>query len=419
MQAIKTLFKLTWLTLIVALVLFLGSQRAEAESVLYGAAHSPTGESVLYRIEPSTGVATKVGPIIDDLGNAFNGCSGMDFDSSWTLYATCERAGDGTHVLITIEVDTGIGKEVGPTEIDLIGTELQIGTDISFRSDGTLFAYVLGVRDYLGTVDLTSGLVSEVGKVNVFEFGNGLAFSRDNLFHAGSWSLFFPGSILRTLKQEPNDQMDIDIITAINLILPTQSPFFLNALEVEPRTGIMFASLNYGGSKSFLAIVNATNGQVTVIGQTQDYMDAIAFVPVITEAGPSVPLGPPYLKCNKVARGRYIRRHEEVEVFLENSSVAIKVRVLKPESLCTVLYDDGDVLTESTTNLACYRVKDVVRHRKNGHRLRFEWRHVEVTNEFGDHQTLSVVAHQTLCVPTEVTDDKVKIKTWDHKKSNY
>ncbi len=412
MQATKTLFNLRWLTLIVALAFCLGIQNAGAESVFYGAAHSAnTEDSVLYRIDPSTGEATEVGPI------GFQGCSGMDFDPSWTLYATCKRADDGTHVLVTIDRESGSGTEVGPTGIQLLGRELILGTDISFRSDGTLFAYIIGIPDYLGTIDPFSGLVSEIGKVFFLELGNGLAFSLDDkLFHVGSKSLIFAGGKLRTLAQEPNVEGNIESVPVANLKFPSQTPALINALEFEPRTGILFASLNYGGSESFLAIVNAKNGKVTVIGQTQDNLDAIAFVPVITEAASTpTPTAAPYLKCNKVSRGRHLKRHEEVEVMLENGTESVKVRVLKPESLCTVLHDDGGVFTESTTSLTCYRVKDVARHRKSGHHLSFEWHHVYIDNEFGE-QTLSVKKHQTLCVPSEIKDDKVKIKTLYHKK---
>ncbi len=397
MQTIKTLFNLRWLTLIVALTLFLGIEKSAAESVLYGAAHTTTGESVLYRIDPSTGEATEVGPI------GFQGCSGMDFNPSWALYATCTRA-DGTHVLVTIDQESGSGTEVGPTGIQLLGPELILGTDISFRSDGTLFAYIIGIPDYLGTIDLPSGLASPIGNLHFLEWGNGLAFSPDDkLFHAGSISLAFAGGKLRILAQEPNVAGNIESEPVANLKFPSQTPALINALEFEPRTGILFASVNYGGSESFLAIVNTQNGHVTVMGQTQDSLDAMAFVPVpeVTDVPNTSLGGAPYLKCNKISKASYLK----IEVMLETSSESKMVRVMKPESLCTVLYyDEGGVLTESTTTLTCYKVEDVPRQRKSGHR------HVDVTNEF-EEQTFSVGALKTLCVPTEVTGDRVHIET--------
>ena len=422
MQATKTLFNLRWLTLIVALAFFLNVDKASAQPVLYGAAHSGTGESFLYQVDPATGEATEVGPI------GFQGCSGMDFDASGTLYATCKSA-QGNLVLITIDQDTGAGQLVGDSGIALRGDALEIGSDISFRnSDGVLFGYFLDFDfgDFLGTIDPSTGDVSEVAAGSLVEFGNGLAFSpTDVLLQSGSLirrRLIY--AKLHTLDQVADANGFLGISSSKNLTFSSTPEGTsltiprINASDFEPRTGILFASVNDGKTESYLAIVNAKSGQVTLLGKTQDSLDAIAFVPVNTEATSTTPTGAPYLKCNKVARGRYIKKHEEVEVMLENSSGSVKVRVLKPKSLCTVLYDDGEVLTESSTSLTCYRVKDVARHRKSGHRLRFEWRHVDVTNEFGD-QTLTVVAPQTLCVPTEVTDDRVKIKTWDHKKHHH
>lgn len=425
MRATKTLFNLKWLTLIVALAFFLGIEETRAESVLYGVAHTTTRESVLYQVDPATGEATKVGPI------GFQGCNGMDFDASGTLYATCKsQSVDGNLVLVIINLETGAGQLVGDSGITMRDDALRIGSDISFRnSDGVLFGYFLDSEfgDFLGTIDLSTGDVVDVAWGSLVEFGNGLAFSpTDALLQSGSL-IRRPGRLiyakLHTLDQVADADGFLGISSSKNLRFsstPEDTNLTIpriNAMDFEPRTGILFASVNDGGTESYLAIVSAKNGKVTLLGKTQDSLDAIAFFPVNTEAA-STTNGPLYLKCNKVARGRYIRKHEEVEVILKNSSESIKVRVLKPVSLCTVLNDDGDVLTESTTSLTCYRVKDVARYRKSGHRLRFEWRHVDVTNEFGD-QTLSVVAPQTLCVPTEVTDDRVKIKTWDHKKRHH
>ena len=59
-----------------------------------------------------------------------------------------------------------------------------------------------------------------------------------------------------------------------------------------------------------------------------------------------------------------------------------------------------------------------MRHRRNGHRLSFEWRHVYIDNEFGE-QVMSVNQNQILCVPSEKKDEKVKIKTNDYKRHQH
>ena len=422
MRAIRTLFKLTWLTLLVALSFFLNAEKATAQSVLFGAAHTPTGESVLYKLDPATGDATEVGSI------GFHGCNGMDFDASWTLFATCKSA-EGNLVLITIDQETGIGQLVGDSGIAMRADALEIGSDISFRPlDGALYGYFLDLDfgDFLGTIDPTTGDVTEVAAGSLVEFGNGMSFSpAGDLLQSGSKfhpTIGFLGAKLHTLEQVADVDGFLSITSSKgSKFSPTPEDTTLeiprlNAMDYEPRTGILFASVNDGGAESYLAIVNPKNGTVTLIGKTQDSLDAIAFVPVITEAAPTTPTGDvPYLKCNKVARGRYIRKYEEVEVMMENNSGSVKVRVSRPESLCTVMYDDGSMLVESTITLACYHTKNVARYRRNKHQRSFEWRHVYIDNEFGE-QNLSVINQQTLCVPSEIKDEKVKIKTHYHRR---
>ena len=181
--------KLAGITLIVALALSLGvgAKAAEAQT-LFGLAHSGSdGWSRLHRINPATGRSDPIGR-----GTGFQRCSGMDFDASGTLFATCER-GDDTHVLITIDSSTGEGKgeEVGPTGV---GTGpwaiFKTMSDISFRNlDGAMFAYLKTVDDslyfpYLATIN-DDGSAAAIALIASFGFGNAIAFSpQDELFHA-------------------------------------------------------------------------------------------------------------------------------------------------------------------------------------------------------------------------------------------
>jgi len=68
-----------------------------------------------------------------------------------------------------------------------------------------------------------------------------------------------------------------------------------NAMDFEPGSGILFASIVNGGGiaplgprENFLGTVNTTTGDVAVIGETVECMDAIAFVP----PEPEPPSGP-------------------------------------------------------------------------------------------------------------------------------
>ena len=86
------------------------------ELLIYGASHiGREGDSVLHRLDPLTGAATQIGT-----GIGFQRVSAMDFDpTTGTLYATGEReAGDvDVNVLLTIDLRTGVGTEIGPTGV--------------------------------------------------------------------------------------------------------------------------------------------------------------------------------------------------------------------------------------------------------------------------------------------------------------
>ena len=418
MEAIKPLFNLRWLTVIVALAFCLGIEEARAESVLYGVAHiGKTGPtSTFYTIDRVTGMATPVGPITVNLeGTPTNvlKVSGMDADPSGRLYATGEV--DGIHVLITIDPTTGEGTMVGPTGIGSRDIPyLKTATDISFSFGGTMYANFarppLGASkpraEFLGTINPLTGTATVLGET-VVQQGAAIAFSEDDtLYKAGNSDLY-------TLDLSTGNGTSVAQLVFVSLQggLPR-----LNAMDVEPETGTLFASLNNkprsGEPENYLTTVDVTTGEVTLIGQTVPGLDALAFVPVVTA---TANLGLPYMKCKKVARGRYIRKHEKVEVMLNDGTESIKVRVMNPVSLCTPVGYNGEELADSASSMTCYRVKDVMRHRRSRHHRNFEWHHVYIENEYGE-QTLSMSQPETLCVPTEITDDKVKIKTYYHKK---
>ena len=256
--------------------------------VLYGAVtDGPDDPSTLYTIDPETGEATEIGPI------GFERVSGMDFDATTgTLFATGERAdGSDIHVLITIDPATGSGTEVGPTGVEFL-TDVTPGrkdtaTDLSFRnSDGALFAYTFD-NDGLATVDLDSGAMTEISASVSDIAGNGagyaLAFSpSDTLFMSNQLGLFI-------LDPEPGNP---PVIAAIPLSIPPGPGAFgrLNAMDFEPNSGILFGSILSGSrddQDNVLATVDTASGAgvVTVIGDTVDALDALAWVQVTDADG--------------------------------------------------------------------------------------------------------------------------------------
>jgi hypothetical protein len=256
---------------------------AQPDAVLYGAAHSgPDGPSTLYTIDPSMGAATLIGEV------GFERISGMDFDASGSLFATGERSdGSNTHVLLTIDPDTGEGTEVGPTGVEGLGFRTVAG--LSFRNcDGALYAY-LEAGDGLGTINPSTGGATALGPTNVSGWGNGIAFSSDDtLYHANQ-------EALHTLNQSTGDAT----VVAPMDFPPAAADFpRINAMDLQPGTGTLFASLNNGEGwvpehENFLATVDTGTGVVTMIGSTVDGLDAIAFAPPPPPTPTPTPTPPP------------------------------------------------------------------------------------------------------------------------------
>jgi hypothetical protein len=237
---------------------------------LYGIAYTGSGgASTLYTINTGTGAAAPVGPI------GFNQCGAMDFSSIGTLYATCVTTDiSATPVLVTINTATGLGTQVGTGT----GLSSQI-TDMSFRnSDGKLFAFD-STSGNLNTIDTGTGVGTPVGLVSLFGNGNAMDFSTiDTLYFAvsGTWN-----------KLDQNSGAGTHLG---NLIFPS-GPYSgtycprLNAMDFEPGSGVLFASLRNGNiceassANSLVTVDNTITGIVTTIGATQLGLDAIAFGP--------------------------------------------------------------------------------------------------------------------------------------------
>jgi hypothetical protein len=250
---------------------------AQAQQTLYGMAYmGDNGPATLYTLSTANGTATAVGP------TGFERCSGMDFDATSQLYATCER-NDGSNigVLVRINTSTGAGTEVGPT--GLPGAV----SDISFRpSDGVLFAYE-ATNDPTHSVyiiNTTTGAATLVGDTSLsFAGGNAMAFNSAGTLYHSQFSAG-PSPDLNTLNTTTG------AATFVQQLTPVTGRF--SSMDAQPGTNLLFAMLNSGSGgagPNELATINPASGAVTVLGQSVNGMDALAFRGVIP-AGPPVPL---------------------------------------------------------------------------------------------------------------------------------
>jgi hypothetical protein len=224
----------------------------------------PDGASTLNTIDPATGIATPVGPL------GFERCGAMEADAAGTLYAACERSdGSDIPVLVTVDSASGAATEVGPT-----GMSGTVG-DLSFRSDGVLFAFdASNDPDHsLFTVDTATGVATLVGNTGLaFAGGNGMTFDgADTLFH--SQITGGTGPDLNTL--DPSDGSP----TFLGEITTTTGRF--SAMEFDPSSGLVYGVINEGtggAGPNSLATLDTAALTSTVIGTSVNGLDAIAVV---------------------------------------------------------------------------------------------------------------------------------------------
>lgn len=256
-----------YLMSLILLSVFSGAAQAQD---LYGlVGDGPDSPSDLYIINASTGAADFVGP------TGFQRCGGMDFDvQTQTLVAACER-NDGSNIGVLVEINpfTGVGTEIGPLGCN-------ISTDISFRpSDNDLFGSLFGgpcPGFGLAEISVNTGNALFLGDfVGVLGCcGSGMAFSLADVLYLAT------DTALHDVNQTTGVATPLINLTYLP---PADSFPRANAMDVHPVTGVMYASVVEGGNEfgprtNFLATVNLSSGVVTVIGETQDGLDAIAFV---------------------------------------------------------------------------------------------------------------------------------------------
>ncbi len=269
-------------------------------------------QTMFYSINSRTGASIEIGP------TGFNRCSSLNFEPVTNeLFAVClrldmdekpvEKVNLGPEevgeVLVKLDMLTGQGTEVGPLNM----AEEKSGrvTDISFRSDGVLFAHVIDVNggkegkveidmvsnSYLGEIDTQSGQLQLIGPTGFDDVFSAIGFSKqDNLYHAADNQIM---GALNMLSQTTGDATLLK-----SLIYP---PMFtadniITTMDADPFRGDLFAvllsedSLKKKSSEEavdtrktvvegfFLIKIDPAGGGIDVVGETPDQLAAIAFL---------------------------------------------------------------------------------------------------------------------------------------------
>jgi hypothetical protein len=248
-------------------------------ATIYGTAYSgPTGPATLYTIDSTTGAATPVG------ATGFNRVGAIDFNPlNGMLYGIGVDPVSSNFDLITINTATGLATAVGPLGVGGLG--FAGFADMSFRSDGTLYA-IDGV-DALYTINTATGAATSIGGAPGRPFGDALAFSLSNtLYKVDDEAAYIV------------DQTGGPGGTFVSLINYPSGEDRANGMDFDPATGVLFASVRHspfgpgfvanGPAETpfnYLATIDLATGNVTEIGQTVDHLDGLAVQP----AGQGVP----------------------------------------------------------------------------------------------------------------------------------
>src|SRR5262249_3558298 len=247
---------------------------------LYGAAETAgnsgpnafRGPSTLFIINPANGKKIReVGAI------GFNGVSAMDFHrGTGVLYATGLRPADGVQVLLTIDLLTRAGTEVGPVGIPHNQPFIDQVFDVAFRhADGVLFARDFESRGW--TLDLTTGHATAAGFFNDDDSGAGLAFSADGTLFTAGHQAVHGGSTFAILSFPKKVKTFFPRINAMKFrsdIVPGPQPFIGSLAD---GTSDDLFSDNKGTYKNYLVTIDTTTGDVGVIGKTVKGLTALAW----------------------------------------------------------------------------------------------------------------------------------------------
>ncbi len=225
-----------------------------------GTGNNGTAMSSLYRIDPATGAATLVG------ATGYRGISGMDFHpDTGVLYAVGRRASDDRAYLLIINPATGKATEIG----EINNEDFQRVPDMSFRnSDNKLFAWDEDV-DRLATIDISTGEMTTFG-VNVGCAGHGMAFSPSDVLYLADCLDFVS---LNTTTGTP---------TLIGELAPMPTPDHdgSSAMDFHPLSGKLYAAitaLSPEPRERYLATIDPTTAEVTILGVSVNGLDALAF----------------------------------------------------------------------------------------------------------------------------------------------
>ncbi|QYM78008.1 DUF4394 domain-containing protein [Horticoccus luteus] len=237
--------------LVTGLTLLASALRADPFA-FYGISGASKGASILYQIDPNNG------SILSTIGDTgLSHITAMSFNPlDGKLYAASSGSGAS---LYTLNTSTGAATLVGA-----LGDSDDI-PDMTFRSDGTLFAWSEN-NDTLKTINLATGAATD------------LAFGTDT-YQTGLE--FGPTGVL--YLKVASDFYTVDVDSATVTYSMTTGVDFKNLLAID-SAGRVYSGVR-DGSSTLLYTIDLNTTEATLIGTAAASFSAIAF----TGTAPAIP----------------------------------------------------------------------------------------------------------------------------------
>lgn len=361
----------------------LAAQPAASQVTLYAAAkgvQEGSAPSSLYTLDPETGAATLVGPIEgpDPLGEgtrAYENVTGLAFVRDGRLVATADGddfVAEG-HAAILIEIDrtTGAATFIGVIDDDVNGTcgrmpglTFDPASDtlyaIGNRCDPDLFVPTCNPEepadpddDYLYTIDPSTGAGTPVGVIfqQVSDTNPNDEFTPCPITSADGNGLAAPtnpGILVATRGQA---LVVIDVATAEAVRIGVRNLDTTGALDFQPVTLELFgATLANDGTNQepvyvpVLNTFNLTNAATTRIGETTLDGEELAGVDAIAFRGPGgCPIAPVSLPCRGPGKSKV--------AFVASGG---KLKWKWSRGAATSVEDWGDPVNDGTSYRLCW-----------------------------------------------------------------
>jgi len=285
------------------------SKGAEAETRI-----SPFLDSVLYLINPSTGQPIFIGPI-----TGYTRCTGLDIHpETGQFFAVCDVNGDigdgvlltrngvfGPHLLI-LDPETGQPTDVGALELSR-GDRV---SDISFRSDGTLFAHMNAINflgeeaetttntlnaNSLAIIDTNNANVTFLGETGIEDIFSAIGFTNTDTLIQCTDNENPPG-VANILNQTTGQATFLE-----NLVYPPGFEGFntVGSKDFDDSLGHFFALLFHGAQErgaalltsgliagNFLVTIDQDNGNIDIVGLISEREEQFGAIAVLAQPQP-------------------------------------------------------------------------------------------------------------------------------------